>query len=407
MTRGTIAREVTLTAAFWLAAGAANARAQTSGCNAPAGEPVVDLQLPGTPFEALPSADGCWIFVTLTTQGGDDDGSVAVIHRSDGKLAMVRDVPVKGQPTGAVLTHDGRLMVVAAGEYVDYLDVDRLTSGTGDPVLGDPGAGAAIGLVYDNVSNDDKWLFLSAERAAAVIVVDLDQARASGFMVLRAQAVIHTGLAPIAVTTSPDGRYLYITSEVAPNTWGWPVACSPEARRTAPPNHAEGSVQVVDLTRLPADSTHAVVSRTPVGCSPVRLVLSPSGGVAYVSVRGNDALRAFDTAKLIRSAPDARIGSVPVGTAPVGVAVIDSGRMIVVTNSNRFAGSGADHQNLTVIDAARLSAGKGAVVGTIPAGGFPRELRVTADGRTLVGTNFTSRTLELVDLERAIAGAAK
>jgi DNA-binding beta-propeller fold protein YncE len=39
-------------------------------------------------------------------------------------------------------------------------------------------------------------------------------------------------------------------------------------------------------------------------------------------------------------------------------------------------------------------------VSTIPAGSFPRELAVTADGHVLVLTNFASRTVELVDLTR-------
>jgi hypothetical protein len=53
-----------------------------------------------------------------------------------------------------------------------------------------------------------------------------------------------------------------------------------------------------------------------------------------------------------------------------------------------------------VIDAAKVSSGAGAVVGTIPAGAFPRELRLTSDLRTLLLTNFTSSSLEIIDLAR-------
>ena len=48
----------------------------------------------------------------------------------------------------------------------------------------------------------------------------------------------------------------------------------------------------------------------------------------------------------------------------------------------------------------RVTAGAAAVIGRIPAGAFPRELRVTADGKTLLVTNFNSRTLQLVDIAR-------
>jgi hypothetical protein len=87
----------------------------------------------------------------------------------------------------------------------------------------------------------------------------------------------------------------------------------------------------------------------------------------------------------------------------VGIAIVDSGARVVVTNSNRFAGDGGDRQPLTVVDAAKLrEGGKKSVLGEIQAGGFPREERVSADGRTLFVTNFTSMTLEMIDLVRAL-----
>lgn len=53
-----------------------------------------------------------------------------------------------------------------------------------------------------------------------------------------------------------------------------------------------------------------------------------------------------------------------------------------------------------MIDVAKTGLGAAAVIGNVPAGAFPRELRATADGQTLLVTNFLSRTLELVDLTR-------
>jgi len=120
----------------------------------------------------------------------------------------------------------------------------------------------------------------------------------------------------------------------------------------------------------------------------------------YATARNSNALLVFDAAKLRSDAARALVGRVPVGTAPVGVAVVDSGRTIVVTNSNRFAGSAEDRQTLTVIDAAKVSDGERAVIGSIPAGAFPREMRVTSDGATLIVTNFASKQIELIDLAR-------
>ena len=44
------------------------------------------------------------------------------------------------------------------------------------------------------------------------------------------------------------------------------------------------------------------------------------------------------------------------------------------------------------------------MIGEIPAGAFPRELRLMPNGRTLVLTNYNSKTVQLVDLAK-IPGA--
>ena len=119
-----------------------------------------------------------------------------------------------------------------------------------------------------------------------------------------------------------------------------------------------------------------------------------------MTARNSNELLVFDTAKLLADPAHARIATVPVGTAPVGVALFEGGAKMIVANSNRFFGGPLNQQQLSVIDAAKTSAGARAVLGTIPAGSFPRELRVTDDGRTLLVTNFNSDTLELVDLDR-------
>jgi len=36
-----------------------------SGCNQPAADAVIRVDLPGSPFQAAPTEDGCWIFVSL------------------------------------------------------------------------------------------------------------------------------------------------------------------------------------------------------------------------------------------------------------------------------------------------------------------------------------------------------
>jgi DNA-binding beta-propeller fold protein YncE len=399
------------TAALSLALSAV-ARAQDGACNAPARDPIVHLDVPGRPFEPVVSSDGCWLFVTLTQGGGGggagNGGGVAAVRRSGGTLSVARTISLDGNPTGAVLTHDDKLLIIADGGYLAFVDAARLESGAGDPVLGYMGTGAPVGFIYVSVTADDRYLFAAAERGAAVLVVDLAQARAGGFKDRGGVAKLDVGSAPISVTLSPDGKFLYTTSESALPDWDWPRTCRPENpnARVAATNHPQGAIIVFDVAQLFKDPSHAAVSRIAAGCNPVRLVLSPAGDVAYVSARDDNMLLAFDTQRLVSDTAHALLGRVEVGIAPVGVAVIDSGARVVVTSSNRFGGNPRDHQPLTLVDAAKLRAGAPSVIATIPAGAFPRELRVSGDGRTLFVTNFASRTLEMIDLARVPAGTS-
>src|SRR5580658_5656868 len=99
------------------------AQAQPSGCNAPLASPSVTIPLPGNPFAVKPTADGCWVFVSV----GGANGGIAVLKRQDGRIEMVRVVPVAPAPAGIVLTHDGKLLVAAANNAAVVLDIARMT----------------------------------------------------------------------------------------------------------------------------------------------------------------------------------------------------------------------------------------------------------------------------------------
>ncbi len=373
-------------------------------CNAPARDSIATLEVPGSPFQAFPRPDGCWIFVSLTN-GGGSHGGIAVVHREDGKLSVARVVDLSGNPTGMQLTHDGRLLVVAAGNRLAFVDAERAVSGRGNAVLGYLDEPGMLGRIYVNVTADDRYAFVADERANTITIVDLAAAERNRFRASAIVGKIPTGPLPISVVFSPDGKLLYVTSEMAPSSLGWRSECPREgaAANDASPVNPQGAILVVDVARALKDATHSVVSAVGAGCSAVRLVLSPSGDRAYVSARNSNALLVFDRQKLLADPGQSLVATVPVGTAPVGVAVVDSGRAIVVTNSNRFGGGRTeDKPSLSVIDASKLAEGARAVIGSIPSGDFPREMRVTADGRTLVLTNFASHNIELIDLARAL-----
>jgi DNA-binding beta-propeller fold protein YncE len=333
---------------------------------------------------------------------------VAVLGRNRGQVTLKKVFQVEAGPTGMTMTHDGKLLVVADDEYVVFMDVARMTSGRGDPLLGYIKDADFAGSVYVNTTSDDRFLFVSDENVETITVINLQRARAEGFKQTAVVGKIPVGLAPIALTFSPDGRWLYTTSEIAPDSFGWPVECKPEGAdpATAKPRFPQGAIILVDVQKATSDPAHAAVARVPAGCSPVRLAIAPGGERVYVTARNNNALLAFDTAKLQSDAEHARVGTVPVGSSPVGVAVVGGGRRVVVTNSNRFARGQAARQTLTVIDAARVGEGAAAVAGSVPAGIFPREFGQSPDGQTLFVANYNSNELEVIDLKRMPVGPA-
>jgi YVTN family beta-propeller protein len=377
---------------------------QPAGCNGPPTEPVTFVDVPGSPFQALPSADGCWIFVSMPGGPARGQAKIGVLRRAAGKVTVERTMPIQGNPTGMVLTHDGRTLIVADGPRLAFVDVDKLVKTRRDAVLGyldEPAPNGRLGRIYANVTHDDKTLFVADENAQTISVVDLEKIRSSHFHASSIVGKIPTGMLPIALAFSPDEKLLYTTSQWAPAPLNWPAECKREGATTDTTSvNPQGAILIVDVERARTDPAHSLIGAVPAGCSAVRLVLSPSGDRAYVTARNSNALLVFDTSKLRSDPGHARIASIPVGTAPVGIAVVDSGRKVIVTNSNRFAGSSNDHQTLTVVDATKVESGAGAIVGSLPAGAFPREMRVTSDGTTLIVTNFASNSVEIIDLAR-------
>jgi DNA-binding beta-propeller fold protein YncE len=399
-------------AALALVVCAASARAQggASQCNAPMAAPVSFVQLPGHPFSTISTPDGCWLFVSLTSSNPRSANGVAVLSRRGGRINVDKVFPVEAEPTGMTLTHDGKLLIVADGEYVVFMDVARMTSGRGgDPILGYVrDAAEYAGSVYVNTTADDRLLFVSDEQVQAVTVINLQKARAEGFKETAIIGKIPTGVAPIALTFSPDGRWLYTTSQRAPESLKWPIECKPEGAdpATAQPRYPQGAIHVVDVAKAATDPANSVVANVQAACSPVRLDMLPDGSRVFVTARNSNALLAFDTAKFHTDPAAARVGTVPVGVAPVGVAVTDGGRRVFVSNSNRFARDQTVRQTLTVIDAARVGEGAAAVLGSVPAGLFPRQFGQSPDGLTLFVANYISSELEVIDLKRLTVAPA-
>jgi DNA-binding beta-propeller fold protein YncE len=211
---------------------------------------------------------------------------------------------------------------------------------------------------------------------------------------------IPAGLAPIALTFSKGQRWLFATSEVAPPAGHWPRVLQREGGQPGQEMVPEGAVLVIDVAKARTHPENSVRARIPAGGSPVRLALSPDGNRLFVTARGSDALLVFDTADLIENPDRAKPMKIQVGLSPVPVVLVRDGQLALTGNSNRFGAAAAKRATLTVVDTSRLGTDRNPVLGRIACGAFPREFHWTADGQTLYLTNFRSRTLQIMDVNR-------
>ncbi len=335
------------------------------------------------PFGVAVTPDGHWAFVAA-------GASIEVLHVGAALAPVpVRNIPVApANPLGETITSDGRYLLAADGTGAVVISVARAEQGTANAVLGTlqapasaVGAGGAIEVA---VSPDGGYAFVTLEDADRAVVFNLAKALAHGFGPADYVGSIPLELAPVGITVSPDGRWLYATSE-----GGGQGADT-------------GTLTVADLARAETDPATSVVATVDAGCEPVRVITSADGTQVWVTARASDDLLCFAAARLTSDPARALVAIVRVGEAPVGLAAARGGSLIVVADSNRFDVTGQS-ANLDVVNVAAALAGRPAVIGHIRSGLFPRDMTADPDGTVLV-SNYGSGELEAVDVASIPAG---
>ena len=337
---------------------------------------TVFLSTGGSPFGVVTAPSGSWAFMATLGHGIDVLSDRALVPTVVHQVALPGDAAV-----GETITRDGRLVLAADKDGAVVIDAERAEQGRDDAVLGHlraPKGGA--GAIEVATSADRRFAFVTLEGAGAMAVFNLRAALADQFRGSSFVGDVPLGVAPVGMALSPDGRWLYVTSEIGAGAHG-----------------RDGSLKVIDVHTAETHPGRAAVVATAVaGCGPVRVVASADGTLVWVTARESDALLAFSAAKLRSDPAHALLAKVRVGEAPVGLALVDHDTRVVVADSNRFGARGA-RSELTVVNTAAALAGRPAIAGSLPAGAFPREEAVTPDGRTLLVGNFQSGQLEAVD----------
>jgi DNA-binding beta-propeller fold protein YncE len=344
---------------------------------------TVMIRVPGMPFGVVAPPSGGFALVAL----GPSVGVVRYTGTGPVRLVRRQSLPT-GIGLGEALAGHGRYLLVAdAVGGADVLSVSKTERGEPGAVLGTLRGGRNLyGAIEVATSKNSRFAFVSIESNASVAVFDLRDALKRGFGPADFVGTIPVGIAPVGMAVSPDGRWLYVTSEVEV------VGGAPKSLANTP-----GTLSVVSIRRAESAPARSVVATLEAGCQPVRVITSASGRFVWVTARASNAVLCFSAARLTSDPRHALVAAVRVGEAPVGLALSNGGSRIVVADSNRFGAPGAT-ATLAVISVPRALAGRPSLLGYLRAGQFPREMAVLPGGKTLLVANYGSRQIESVDL---------
>ncbi|MDX6336670.1 MAG: hypothetical protein QOG05_4010 [Streptosporangiaceae bacterium] len=284
---------------------------------------------------------------------------------------------------GEALTPDRRYLVVTGGSGITVFQVSSLEQQAGASPVGSlmrPGQQHAEDVA---ITPDGRYAFVTFQESAHVGVFNLQQALRSGFGAAAVVGLIPVGPQPIGIAMAPDGKHAYVASDLAnPSTPG------------------AGVLNVIDVPKAEKHpGSSSVAKMIPAGCKPNRVVLTNGGQNLWVTAVGSNALLGFSTAKLLSDPGHSLIARVAVGSSPLGLAALNHGSRLVVADSNRDGGAGAE-ANLAVVSTAKALAGHKALVGYLQSGLQPRQFAVVSHGGPLLVTNTKSSQVQAVDLSK-------
>ena len=339
-------------------------------------------------------------------------GSVVVLRLGSGTgpapaVTKVRSIPLSSAAdAGAAVTPDGKYLLVAEKAGAAVISVARAEAGAAGAVLGTltapsqpHGRGESLDSAIEvAVSPDSRFAFVTLEYDDEAVVFNLAGAVAHGFGPAGYVGAIPLGQAAVGMAVSPDGRWLYATSEAAvggqqPVGAGSPGACLGKVPGTSP-GESLGTLSVINLRQAETDPAQSVTATVDAGYQPVRVVTAADGTEVWVTARASDDVLCFAAARLAADPAHALVAVTRVGSEPVGLAAVRGGTLLVVADSNRFGATGAN-ADLSVVSVPAALAGRPAVLGNLASGQFPRDMAVSPSG-TLLVSDFSSGQVQAI-----------
>ena len=160
----------------------------------------------------------------VAVAGGSVIDVLRMAKTASGRPVLVRSIPVPGEPLGETITPDGKYLLAADGNGAVVISVARAESGAASVVLGTlaapGGSGNGQGALSASAievatSRDGRYAFVTLEYDQRAAVFNLAGALSRGFGSADYVGSIPLGQAAVGLAVSPDGRWLYATSEGA------------------------------------------------------------------------------------------------------------------------------------------------------------------------------------------------
>jgi DNA-binding beta-propeller fold protein YncE len=329
--------------------------------------------LPARPFAVTVAPDGTRAFVSMPRP--EARGLLVLGPGVPWSLEQVLWLDPAIVPRGMTMDRAGRYLLAAnsAGGLI-VVRADALAAGEPEPlvlVLDSPSTGSMQAIL----DPDDRFVYVTDEDSSTLSVFDFEDSLRSPAPYARLVGQVRVPALPVGLAQTPDGEHLLLTSQGSGE---------------------RGLLSVLSASDTARDPAHAVVVSVPAGCQPVRVAVAAE--TVWVTARGSNSVLAFDLERLIAGAARPLRAVVRVGAAPVGLALLNRGSTVVVANSNRYAADAEQPQTLSVIDAEAATKGRRALVGSVPAGAFPRELARLPDDCSVLVTNVFSQSLQAVSV---------